>query len=120
MNKQKSKSIENLNYTFIEDQTLTGITGAWNLGMNIAIASGSDIINNCNITVINNKEIESKVIELNNVSQEELDFTKSSKSPKIKDSKKIAQKNVKKTTVNTKNKTKKKKTVKNTKVKSKK
>ena len=44
----------------------------------------------------------------------------SSKSPKIKDSKKIAQKNVKKTTVNTKNKTKKKKTVKNTKVKSKK
>ena len=50
-------STENSNYTFVEDQTLTGMTGAWNLGINIAIASGCDIINNCNNDLIFNSSI---------------------------------------------------------------
>lgn len=41
-------SAQDLNYKFIEDQTILGITGAWNIGFKKAIELGCDIINNCN------------------------------------------------------------------------
>ena len=40
-------NIDGINYTFIEDQSIAGVTGAWNLGINLA-AAGCDIINLCN------------------------------------------------------------------------
>ena len=36
----------NILYTYVEDQTVTGITGAWNLGIDKAFSDGCDIIIN--------------------------------------------------------------------------
>jgi hypothetical protein len=37
---------DNISYTYIEDQNITGITGAWNLGIDMAFNDGCDMIVN--------------------------------------------------------------------------
>ena len=41
-------TIDDLNYTYIEDQSIKGTIGSWNLAINSAIKNGCDIINLCN------------------------------------------------------------------------
>jgi|11BtaG_2_1085332.scaffolds.fasta_scaffold10757_3 hypothetical protein len=50
---------DGLTYIDIEDQTLTGITGAWNVGIKKAYDLGCEIINNCNNDLIFSESINS-------------------------------------------------------------
>lgn len=45
------------NYYYIEDQTKTGLTGAWNYGINKALENGCDIILNTNNDIILNDSV---------------------------------------------------------------
>lgn len=43
---------EGMNYVYVEDQSINGVTGAWNIAVNNCIAGKCDIINLCNNDLI--------------------------------------------------------------------
>lgn len=52
-------NVDNLTYIYVEDQSVSGITGAWNVGIKKAYDLGCDIINNCNNDLIFSNSINS-------------------------------------------------------------
>jgi len=45
---ERYEHLTNIHYTYVENQYLTGVTGAWNLGAYQAYENGCDLINICN------------------------------------------------------------------------
>lgn len=54
----------NISYTYIKDQSISGITGAWNLGILKAIDNGCDIIINTNDDIVFNETINNLIKEI--------------------------------------------------------
>lgn len=58
----------NVSYNYIEDQTISGVTGAWNYGISLAIDDGCDIVINTNDDIVFNETINEliKTIKIHN------------------------------------------------------
>ena len=56
----------NIEYEYVEDQTIRGNTGPWNDGVTKAINNGADLVIICNDDLILNKSINSFIKQINN------------------------------------------------------
>jgi GT2 family glycosyltransferase len=62
---------ETIDYTFIENQSISGITGAWNLGISKCIKDGCDIIINTNDDIVFNESINNMIKVIKNHKQKD-------------------------------------------------